>query len=53
MQIPPTAQGSGGTEIPTWVKNNSGWWADNRISDNDFISGINYMINQGIIFIDI
>ena len=24
--------------IPYWVKNNAGWWAEDKISDNDFIS---------------
>jgi len=28
--------------IPSWVKNNAGWWAENKINDNDFISGIEY-----------
>jgi len=25
--------------IPSWIKNNAGWWADNKINDKDFISG--------------
>ncbi len=35
--------------IPDWVRNNAGWWAANQIQDNDFASGIEYMINEGII----
>ncbi len=34
--------------IPSWVKNNAGWWSDGQIGDSDFVSGIQYMINQGI-----
>jgi len=34
--------------IPTWVKNNAKWWSDGTIGDSDFISGIQYLINQGI-----
>ena len=26
-------------EIPAWIKNNAGWWAEDNISDNDFIKG--------------
>jgi len=36
-------------EIPSWVKNNAGWWADGIISDNDFLSSIQYLIERGII----
>ena len=35
--------------IPTWIINNAGWWADDKINDNDFISGIEYLIENKII----
>ena len=35
--------------IPYWIKNNAGWWADNKISDDDFTSGLEYMIENNII----
>ena len=38
-------------EIPSWVKNNAGWWADGQIGDSDFVSGIQYMITEGIMTI--
>ena len=34
--------------IPSWIKNNAKWWADGKISDDDFVSGIQYLIQQGI-----
>ena len=37
--------------IPTWIKNNAGWWSDEQIEDSDFISGIEYLIQNGIITI--
>jgi len=37
--------------IPYWVKNNAGWWAKDKISDNDFITGIEYLIKNKIISI--
>jgi len=39
--------------IPDWVKNNAGWWSEGKISDEDFASGIEYMINEGIIQVPI
>jgi len=35
-------------EIPDWIKNNALWWADNKISESDFVSGIEFMIKNGI-----
>ncbi len=35
-------------EIPSWVKNNAGWWATGQIGDSDFVSGIQYLISNGI-----
>ena len=35
-------------EIPSWIKNNAGWWADGQIDDTAFIQGIQYMITEGI-----
>jgi len=39
---------AGGIEIPDWIKNNAGWWADGFIGDSDFVSGIQFLINEGI-----
>ena len=35
--------------IPFWIKNNASWWSDDKISDNDFIAGIEYLIKNKII----
>lgn len=35
--------------IPTWVKNNAKWWSQGQIGDDQFVQGIQYMIQQGII----
>lgn len=35
--------------LPDWIKNNVGWWADGIISDKDFASGIEFMIENGMI----
>jgi len=40
---------SQGILISNWVRNNAGWWADGKITDNDFALGIEFLIKQGII----
>jgi len=38
-------------EIPAWVKNNAGWWADGTLPDGEFLSGIEFLIKDGIIIV--
>ena len=40
-----------GSSIPSWIKNNAKWWSNNQISDTDFVKGIQYLIQQGIIVV--
>jgi len=35
--------------IPKWIKNNAGFWANGQITDQDFVSGIQYLITNGIL----
>ncbi|MDH3203089.1 MAG: hypothetical protein OEL81_00220 [Nitrosopumilus sp.] len=52
IQIPETTQSDtaeSSLEIPTWIKNNADWWSQGLISDNDFIKGITFMVENGII----
>ena len=35
--------------IPDWIKNNAGWWANDQIADSDFVSGIQFLINKEIL----
>ena len=37
--------------VPEWVKNNAGWWADGQIDDLSFLQGIQYLIKEGIMVI--
>jgi len=39
------------TQIPDWVKNVAAWWANNEISEKEFLAGIEYLINNNIISI--
>ena len=38
-------------EIPSWIKNNAGWWADGAIDDDSFVGGIQFLIEEGIMSI--
>ena len=39
------------SQIPDWVKNVAGWWANNEITEKEFLAGLTYLINNNIIFI--
>ena len=36
------------TSIPSWIKNNAGWWADGMIPDDAFVSGIQWLISNDV-----
>ena len=36
------------SEIPDWIKNTAGWWADGQIDDGSFVSGVQWLISNGI-----
>jgi len=38
-------------EVPGWIKNNAGWWADGTIDDTAFLQGIQFLIKEGIMTI--
>ncbi len=38
-------------QIPPWVKNSAKWWAAGTIDDKNFLSGIEYLVQKGIIVI--
>ncbi|HJU14497.1 MAG TPA: polysaccharide deacetylase family protein [Candidatus Nitrosotalea sp.] len=35
--------------IPPWMKDTAGWWSEGYVSDQDFVSEINYLVQEGII----
>jgi len=35
--------------IPDWVKNNTEWWSHGKIDNQTFVSGMKYLIENGII----
>ena len=37
--------------IPSWIKFNASLWAENQITDSDFLNGIEFLVNERIILI--
>jgi len=48
-EIDPSMRTNQQTLVPGWVKSNAGWWADGTITDGEFLSGIQFLIKDGII----
>ena len=38
-------------EVPDWIKNNADWWAQGLITDDDFLKGITFLVENGIIVV--
>ena len=51
LQIDIQISGEPALKIPEWIKNNAGWWAEGLIGDSDFVSGIQFLIKEGIMTI--
>jgi len=47
--LPEQASETAEEKVPDWIRNNAGWWADGLITEDDFVNGIQYLIEQGII----
>lgn len=37
------------TEIPYWYKTNGKWWTEQKITDSEFVKGLQYLVNQKIV----
>ncbi|MDE1814321.1 MAG: hypothetical protein KGI05_06620 [Thaumarchaeota archaeon] len=37
------------TQIPAWVKNNAKLWSQNLIPDEEFVKGLEFLANQGMV----
>ena len=46
---PPTPEVQLPTAIPSWIKNNAGWWADGSIDDSSFVQGIQFLIKEDVL----
>ena len=48
-QPTPTPTAEPVTAIPDWIKTHAGWWAGGQIDNITYVSGIQYLVNVGII----
>ena len=39
--------------VPAWIKNTAGWWATDKIPDEEFLKGIDFLIDNGLLVIDL
>ena len=44
----PTPEPTPTQNIPSWIKNNAGWWAEGAIDDDSFVQGIQFLIKEGV-----
>ena len=45
----PLAASAQSDAVPAWIKNTAGWWADDQISETEFVNSMEYLIDSGII----
>ena len=48
---PTTPAPSEQIKIPNWIRDNARWWAQDSIEDQDFVLGIQYLIEQKIMIV--
>ncbi|ABK78483.1 secreted periplasmic Zn-dependent protease [Cenarchaeum symbiosum A] len=41
--------GPAAVRIPEWVRGSAGWWAAGEITDGDFASGVQYLVDRGVL----
>jgi len=53
LKIPQTTQESEteteSQQIPSWLRKNAGWWSEGAISNEEFVKGIQYLIQKNIV----
>ena len=49
LQTEKTELDSTREEIPEWIKNTAGWWSEDLIQDEEFIEGIQFLVDNKII----
>ncbi len=45
----PVAQSAAAQEVPAWIKSNAGWWAEGKITEAEFVSAIQFLIDEKIL----
>ncbi len=45
----PTPEVQPSTAVPSWIKNNAGWWAEGTIDDDSFVQAIQFLIKEDVL----
>ncbi|CDI05460.1 exported hypothetical protein [Candidatus Nitrosotenuis uzonensis] len=35
--------------VPSWIKNNAGWWSEGKITDSEFTTGLEFLIEHKVL----
>ncbi|MEX0862182.1 hypothetical protein [Nitrosopumilus sp.] len=35
--------------VPEWIKNNAKWWTEGKISEDEFVKGLEYLVKEKIV----
>ena len=38
-------------DVPDWIRNTASWWAQDKISEEEFLSAIQFLIQSGVIVV--
>jgi hypothetical protein len=38
--------------MPDWIRDNAGWWSQEKIFDDEFVNSLKFLIREGIIVIN-
>ena len=47
-----TSESPQSQEVPDWVKNTASWWAEDKISETEFVNAIKFLVTHGIIVVN-
>lgn len=52
LLIPVISIPSASAELPDWIKNTARWYGEGKVTENDFLNAIQFLIDKGIIKIE-
>ena len=47
--MPKIQEGKSEKKLPSWIRNNADWWSSGLITQDDYLRGLEYLIEKGII----
>ncbi len=47
--LPEQSSDAAEQKIPDWIRNNAIWWSEGAISEDDFVNGIEFLVQKGIV----